>query len=392
MIARHGSAGGLHHDSIDVCFGRVRGIEFRRLGAGPRFRPRFCLGLDAAAWSTDHGDLARHAAGRERQHAAPSECECQGARTMAGRPYIRLTNVSTPTITLYKPTGKNTGAAVVVFPGGGYQILSIDLEGTEVCDWLNSDRRDLRAAEVSRARQRAVSEVRGGLAGCAARDGPGAAACGGVGHRSAPRGRAGLFSRRASCRRPSATIYDKRVYDPVDAADKLSCRPDFAVVVYPGYLALAEQNFAPNPDIHPTADTPPTFIVQAEDDPVHVENAVVYFHGAEECQGARRAAHLRAGRTWLRAAAAETCPSWAGRNWWRPGCTPSKCCRQSRRLESPHAACRPHHLRPLLARADDRHGRAGRGGVAHARVAAGGDPARRCLQTMKTRLPRRWKI
>ncbi len=64
---------------------------------------------------------------------------------------------------------------------------------------------------------------------------------------------------------------------PFDAADKLSCRPDFAVIVYPGYLALEDQNFAPNADIHPTGQTPPTFIVQAEDDPVHVENAVVYF-------------------------------------------------------------------------------------------------------------------
>ena len=74
-----------------------------------------------------------------------------------------------------------------------------------------------------------------------------------------------------------STHYDKRLYDPVDAADSLSCRPDFAVVIYPGYLALADKNFAPNPDIVPTADTPPTFIVQAEDDPVHVENALVYF-------------------------------------------------------------------------------------------------------------------
>jgi acetyl esterase/lipase len=74
-----------------------------------------------------------------------------------------------------------------------------------------------------------------------------------------------------------STHYDKRLYDPIDAADSLSCRPDFAVVVYPGYLALADKSFAPNPDIVPTADTPPTFIVQAEDDPVHVENALVYF-------------------------------------------------------------------------------------------------------------------
>lgn len=68
-----------------------------------------------------------------------------------------------------------------------------------------------------------------------------------------------------------------RLYPSVDAADRLSCRPDFAVIVYPGYLALSEKNFEPDPDIDPTAETPPTFIVQAENDPVHVENAIVYF-------------------------------------------------------------------------------------------------------------------
>ena len=57
---------------------------------------------------------------------------------VAGKPVIRLGNVSAPTLTLYTPQGKNTGAAVVVFPGGGYRIVAIDLEGTEVCDWLNS--------------------------------------------------------------------------------------------------------------------------------------------------------------------------------------------------------------------------------------------------------------
>ena len=57
---------------------------------------------------------------------------------IAGKPLIRLGNVSDPTLTLYAPKANNTSAAVVVFPGGGYQILAIDLEGTEVCDWLNS--------------------------------------------------------------------------------------------------------------------------------------------------------------------------------------------------------------------------------------------------------------
>ncbi|HWC18045.1 MAG TPA: alpha/beta hydrolase, partial [Terriglobales bacterium] len=73
------------------------------------------------------------------------------------------------------------------------------------------------------------------------------------------------------------THYEQRLYEAIDAADQLSCRPDFAIILYPGYLAIAEKNFEFNPDIRVTASTPPAFIVQAEDDPVHVENAVEYF-------------------------------------------------------------------------------------------------------------------
>src|SRR6266513_1190471 len=71
--------------------------------------------------------------------AGPEETITQPHDHMvAGRPWTYVRNVSRPTLTVYLPRGKNTGAAVVVFPGGGYQILAIDLEGTEVCDWLTS--------------------------------------------------------------------------------------------------------------------------------------------------------------------------------------------------------------------------------------------------------------
>jgi acetyl esterase/lipase len=63
----------------------------------------------------------------------------------------------------------------------------------------------------------------------------------------------------------------------MDAADILSCRPDFAVLVYPAYLTADEKDFAFDAELTPKVKTPPTFIVQAEDDPVHVENAVSYF-------------------------------------------------------------------------------------------------------------------
>jgi acetyl esterase/lipase len=209
----------------------------------------------------------------------PAESDTTTAKDnlIAGKPVVRLGNVSVPTLTLYTPKGhKNTGAAVVVFPGGGYSILAIDLEGTEVCDWLNAEGINCvllkyrvpntgpypKSAAALQDAQRAMGLVREH----ATEWGIDPMRVGVLG-----------FSAGGHLAAAISTHFDQRVYEPIDAADKLSCRPDFAVIIYPGYLALADKNFAPNADIEPTANTPPTFLVQAEDDPVHVENAVVYF-------------------------------------------------------------------------------------------------------------------
>ena len=197
-------------------------------------------------------------------------------KVIAGQPVLRLGNVSAPTLTVYSPQGKNTGAAVVVFPGGGYRILAIDLEGTEVCDWLNSAGVTCvlvkyrvpdsgpypKSSAALQDAQRALGIVRSHAAEWHIDP-----------HRIGVLG----FSAGAHLAAALSTHFDQRPYDAVDAADQLSCRPDFAVIVYPGYLALAEQNFAPNPEIHVTDQTPPSFILQAEDDTVHVENSIVYF-------------------------------------------------------------------------------------------------------------------
>ena len=211
---------------------------------------------------------------------SPAEADTTTAKDnlIAGKPLVRLGNVSVPTLTLYQ--AHNTGAkpvpAVVVFPGGGYSILAIDLEGTEVCDWLTAKGVTCvllkyrvpgsgpypKSVEALEDAQRAMGLVRQH----AQEWGIDPQRIGVLG-----------FSAGGHLAAAISTHFDQRLFDPVDEADKLSCRPDFAVVVYPGYLALAEENFAPNPEIKPTSNTPPTFIVQAEDDPVHVENAVVYF-------------------------------------------------------------------------------------------------------------------
>lgn len=209
---------------------------------------------------------------------APAEVDTTTPKEalIAGRPIIRLGNVSRPTLTVYSPKGNNTGAAVVVFPGGAYKILAIDLEGTEVCDWLNSAGitclllkyrvPDTGPYPKSPAALQDAQRVLGLAREHAAEWHIDPNRIGVLG-----------FSAGAHLAAALSTHFDQRLYDPVDAADKLSCRPDFAVIIYPGYLANAEQGMVPNPDIHPTAQTPPSFILQAEDDPVHVENAVEYF-------------------------------------------------------------------------------------------------------------------
>lgn len=240
-----------------------------------------CLSAQPSGWPPAPGHLTMNiwpgtAPGEAPNQPAEADATTAKDNLIAGKPLVRLGHVSVPTITLYSPKGANSGAAVVVFPGGGYNILAIDLEGTEVCDWLNSIGVNCillkyrvpgtgpfpKSPAALQDAQRAMGLVREHAA-----------------EWKIDPNRIGVlgFSAGGHLAAAISTHFDQRVYEPVDGADKLSCRPDFAVVVYPGYLALSEKNFAANADIHPTEKTPPTFIVQAEDDPVHVENATVYF-------------------------------------------------------------------------------------------------------------------
>jgi acetyl esterase/lipase len=200
-------------------------------------------------------------------------------KLVGGKPWVYVDSVSRPTMTVYSPVGSNTGAAVVVFPGGGYEVLAIDLEGTEACDWLTSKGitcvllkyrvpcvktgpyRDCRIALQDA--QRTLGLVR--LNAARWHIDP---------HKIGVLG----FSAGGHMVAAISTHFDKRLYPTVDAADTVSCRPDFAISLYPGHLAVREKDFALNPDIEVTSRTPPTFLVQAEDDPVDpVENSLVYY-------------------------------------------------------------------------------------------------------------------
>src|SRR6202023_373216 len=208
--------------------------------------------------------------------------------------------VSRPTMTVHSPKGRNTGAAaVVVFPGGGYWVLAIDLEGTEVCDWLT-----FRGITCVLLKYRVPGE------GLFPRSGPypespialedAQRTVGLVRFQAAewhidPHKIGVLgFSAGGHMVAAMSTHFGHRLYAAVDAADKESCRPDFAVAIYPGHLSLAKNSLGLNPDIHVTRQTPPTFLLQNEDDPVdRVEHSLSYYAALKKA-GVRVEMHLYA--------------------------------------------------------------------------------------------------
>jgi acetyl esterase/lipase len=203
----------------------------------------------------------------------------------AGKPVTGIYNVSQPTITVYAPKGKNTEAAVVVFPGGGFEVLAIDLEGTEACDWLTSKgitcvllkyrvpsapyhwqcncrphNLELSVPALQDA-QRALRLVR---------------AHANEWHIDPHKVGVLGFSAGGYLAAEISTNFKNHLYAPADATDKQSARPDFAMVIYPGHLATGADRL--NPNVPVSRDTPPTFLVQAEDDYTDgVNQSLIYY-------------------------------------------------------------------------------------------------------------------
>ena len=211
----------------------------------------------------------------------PSEADLNqsGETLIAGQPIIRLANVSTPTMTIYQPDpAKATGAAVMVYPGGGYHILAMDLEGTEVCEWLNS-------IGVTAVLVKYRVPARAGLPKHAAPLQDAQRAMGLVRSRAAELGvdpqRIGVlgFSAGGHLAAMMSNHHETRTYPRVDSADGESCRPDFAILVYPGMLVSEERPSELRPEFKGINQrtTPPTFLAMAQDDPVRVENPLFYY-------------------------------------------------------------------------------------------------------------------
>jgi acetyl esterase/lipase len=200
-------------------------------------------------------------------------------RIVSGKVTVRITNVSHPNLAVYPAdAAKNTGVGVVVFPGGGYDHLAYNIEGTEVCDWLNSigvncavlkyrvpeKGRFPNNTEDLEDAQQAMRIVRSHAAEW---------------HIDAHRIGVVGFSAGANLAALLSTHFDFQGKNV--PASQVNARPDFQMIIYPGGLRGPDGKL--NPAFTPTAQMPPTFLVQAEDDmTAHVETSLVYFQALKD--------------------------------------------------------------------------------------------------------------
>ena len=212
--------------------------------------------------------------------AAPGDTGEFGAETIRMSPKLErrltevtestkmITNVTKPSITIRRPAKElDTGTSMLIFPGGGYWDLYWEVEGEEVADWLISKgitaiilkyRVPRRPGEPEREpaprplqdAQRAISLVRSK-----------AKEWGILPNRIGVVG----FSAGGHLAISTAMHFDQRAYEPKDEIDKVSCRPDFAVAAYSGYLKPADKDeLAPGLTI--AKGMPPVFLVHGGDD------------------------------------------------------------------------------------------------------------------------------
>ena len=201
---------------------------------------------------------------------------------VAGCPVLRISDVSEPTLTFYPaPADNNSGATIIVNPGGGYHILAYNLEGTEICQRFNSHgvncvlvkyrvprREGLEKHEAPlQDLQRAIAYTRSHAK-----------------EWNIDPDRIGVmgFSAGAHLAAMASNSYNERTYPKVDNVDDANLRPDFCVLIYPAYLD--GENFSISPELKVTEKTPPTFIVQTQDDHRLLNSSIFYYYALKEAK------------------------------------------------------------------------------------------------------------
>lgn len=199
---------------------------------------------------------------------------------VAGCPVLRVGNVSEPTLTFYPaPVDNNSGVTIIVNPGGGYNILAYNLEGTEICKRFNSygvncvlvkyrvprreglEKHEAPLQDVQRAiaytrshaKEWNINSDKIGVLG---------------------------FSAGAHLSALASTNYSSRTYPRIDSYDDVSLRPDFTVLVYPAYLSA--DNFRISPELKVDSNTPPTILIQTQDDKSFIDSSLFYYYALKQ--------------------------------------------------------------------------------------------------------------
>ncbi len=218
-------------------------------------------------------------------------------RVVVTEPTLLITDVTRPTISIYRPPkDRDSGAAILIFPGGGYWDLYWQLEGEEVAAWLNSlgvtgailkyrvprhadEPKDQPASRPLQDAQRAIRVLRSR----AKEWGINPARIGIIG-----------FSAGGHLAIATATTFQNRSYERVDSIDDISCRPDFAISVYPGYLRVKDKDEL-SPRLHVPSGAPPVFLVHGDADIVAPpENSVLMYLALKQA-GVPAELHVYAG-------------------------------------------------------------------------------------------------
>lgn len=201
---------------------------------------------------------------------------------VAGCPVLRISDVSEPTLTFYPaPTDNNSGTTIIVNPGGGYNILAYNLEGTEICKRFNSfgincvlvkyrvPRREGLEKHTAPLQdlQRAIAYTRSH-----------------ANEWKIDPNRIGVmgFSAGAHLAAVASNSYAERTYPQVDNFDNANLRPDFCILIYPAYLD--GENFSIAPELKVTQNTPPTFLVQTQDDERLLNSSIFYYYALKEAK------------------------------------------------------------------------------------------------------------
>src|SRR6202020_2982574 len=202
-------------------------------------------------------------------------------RIVSGKVTVRVTNVSKPSLTVYSPdSAKNTGAAALVFPGGAYIRLSYNLEGTEVCDWLNSLGMTCLLVKYRVPEQGHFPENAEDLED--AQQAMRLARAHAVEWHIDPK-RIGAIGFSAGAHLAAVLSTHPDLQGANVPPSTVDARPDFQMILYPGWLGGADGKVAPS--LQPTPEIPPTFLVQAENDyTAHVENSLIYFQALKDAK------------------------------------------------------------------------------------------------------------